>query len=177
MECGTYRGEGLATLAWLLREIGDRRRLFGCDSFQGFPEPQAPDMVDRRVPEASRPGYFAGTSEAMVRGWVELLGLTGSVALLPGYFDRTLPQAAIGAISVLILDCDLYDSYRTCLRWLYPKVQPGGWMVFDEYFSPKYPGPRVAVDEFFADKPEKPRLATHLLAEHPYERWYAVKSP
>lgn len=76
---------------------------------------------------------------------------------------------------MLILDCDLYESYKMCLSRLYPRIVPGGWIIFDEYFSAKYPGARRAVDEFFADRPEKPVLAEHLLAEHPYERWYVIK--
>ena len=176
VECGTYRGQGLATLSWLMREEGDTRSIFGCDSFQGFPRAATQDLVDGRLPRQSLPAYYAKTSEQEVRAFFDALGLGDRITLLAGFFSETLPSAPIESIAVLLLDCDLYASYRVSLQCLYPKVQAGGWIIFDEYFSPKYPGARVAVDEFFATRPEQPTPATHLLAEHPYERWYVVKA-
>ncbi len=64
---------------------------------------------------------------------------------------------------------------KVCLLYLYPKLQPGGWIIFDEYFSPRYPGARLAVDDFFADKLETPSLDTDLLREDAYERWFLIK--
>ena len=129
-----------------MREESDHHPLFGFDSFLGFREPTGPDSAPDRN------------------------------TLVPGFFEETVPAAPFTEISVLILDCDLFESYKVCLTHLYPKIQKGGWIVFDEYFSPHYPGARVAVDEFFRDKKEKPTRADHLLQDDPYERWYAVKS-
>jgi hypothetical protein len=56
------------------------------------------------------------------------------------------------------LDCDIYESYKTCLDSLYDQVVPGGVILFDEYACPVWPGATRAVDEFFSDKPEKPLL-------------------
>ena len=155
---------------------GDTRSVFGFDSFQGFPHATSCDMIDGTVPSSSNSKYFAGTSENEVRDFFRTLSLHDRIMVIPGFFGNTLPKSPVKLISLLILDCDLYESYRTCLEYLYPKVQEDGWIILDEYFSPKYPGARIAVDEFFSDKPEKPRLAKHLLAEHPYERWHIVKT-
>lgn len=174
IECGTYRGESIAPLAWLMREDGDTRRLYGFDSFVGFPDPGSEDQNDGRYLGRS-PEYFARTSEQAVRDFIAALGLSDRVALVPGFFEDTLPRTDVGAVSVLILDCDLYESYRTCLRYLYDKVERGGWILFDEYFNRKYPGARRAVDEFFADKPEQPMVDRELLEADPFERWYVVK--
>ena len=176
VECGVFRGRSLATLAWLLEEGGDPRRVLGFDSFEGFPAPAPQDMVGGRYVDAHKKEYFADTSIDQVRTYLTQLVLGERVTLTPGFFADSLPKVPIDAISVLVLDCDLYESYDTCLRCLYPLVEAGGWIVFDEYYSPgKYPGARIAVDEFFADKPESPTLAEHLLAEDDYERWYVVK--
>ena len=176
VQCGVFQGGSLAPLVWLLREWKDPRHAFACDSFGGFPPPTPNDKVNGEYLPVHQPAYFSDTSGERVRGMFEGLGLGGRVTLVQGYFEDTLPTAHIGEISVLILDCDLYEAYLTCLETLYPSTQPGGWIIFDEYHSPgKYPGAKIAVDEFFADKPEKLRLATHLLAEHPYERWYVIK--
>ena len=175
IECGTYRGESIAPLGWLMREDGDGRHLYGFDSFLGFPEIKREDESDAGYLGRS-PAYFARTSQADVQHFVDALGLSDRITLVGGFFDETLPKTDVGDVSVLILDCDLYDSYHSCLRELYPKVQRGGWILFDEYFNKKYPGARRAVDEFFADKPEKPMRDERLFATDPFERWYVVKA-
>jgi hypothetical protein len=76
------------------------------------------------------------------------------VRLVRGFFDRTL-SGFDGRIALLHLDCDLYESYITCLNALYDKVTPGGLILFDEYEDQTFPGAKVAIDEFFKDKPEK----------------------
>ncbi|MBI3126024.1 MAG: class I SAM-dependent methyltransferase [Candidatus Tectomicrobia bacterium] len=174
VECGTYKGESIAPLAWIMRETGDDRPLYGFDSFEGLPVPR-PEDATKSGYEGRPAQYFAQTSLEYVRGLLDALGVSDRVELVKGFFEDTLPGAATGPISVLILDCDLYESYKACLQYLYGKVLPGGYIVFDEYYSPRYPGARIAIDEFFADKPEKPTLASHLLEIDPYERWFVRK--
>ena len=53
------------------------------------------------------------------------------------------------------LDCDIYESYKECLEFFYPRLVPGGVVLFDEYNDPPWPGCNKAVDEFLADKPEQ----------------------
>jgi hypothetical protein len=175
VECGVYRGSSLGTLGLFLKELGLPKRLWGLDSFQGFPPATAHDLIGGVLPAKSQPAYFADTSETLVHRLLKRLRLAGLVEIVAGYFEDTCASLPIAAISVLWLDCDLYSSYKTCLEHLYPRVSPGGWIVFDEYYSKKYPGARVAVDEFFADRPEQPLLARQYLRFSEYERWYVVK--
>lgn len=175
VQCGVYRGGSLGPLAWLVQKLGPKKRVWGFDSFQGFPTSSAADHIRGVLPEKAQSQYFADTHQERVEQ-----ALAGSrvanVNLVAGSFETTLPAWGGAAISLLILDCDLYDSYRLALRSLYDRVTSGGIIILDEYYSPKYPGARQAVDEFFADKPEKPLLAREYLAFHPYERWYVSKS-
>lgn len=175
VECGVYQGFSLATLGLKIKEMGLKKKLWGLDSFKGFPAPAPEDLIDNRLPETSAPDYFSDTSEEKVESLVQRFELEHHVSLVAGYFEQTCPSLPTKSISVLWLDCDLYPSYKTCLQYLYPKVSPFGWILFDEYYSKKYPGARIAVDEFFADKPEKPVRAQKYLIDSPYERWYAVK--
>ena len=40
-------------------------------------------------------------------------------------------------------------------RFFYPRLNPGGIMICDDYGSAHCPGAKRATDEFFADKPER----------------------
>jgi O-methyltransferase len=68
------------------------------------------------------------------------------VAFLKGFFNVTLPKAAIGSLSVLRVDADLYDSTLDVLNNLYPKLSIGGYAVFDDYLN--LTDCRRAIDEY-----------------------------
>ena len=53
-------------------------------------------------------------------------------------------------VAVAHLDCDWYESVRTCLARIVPKLVPGGVLVVDDYWT--WEGARRAVDEYFADR-------------------------
>jgi len=49
----------------------------------------------------------------------------------------------------------IYESYRQCLEFFYPRMASGGIILLDEYKDPPWPGCTQAVDEFMAGKPER----------------------
>ena len=56
-----------------------------------------------------------------------------TVEFLPGWFNETLPLAPVGRIALLRLDGDMYSSTMTALQALYPKVEPSGFLIIDDY--------------------------------------------
>ena len=78
-------------------------------------------------------------------------------------------------IAAASLDCDLYDSYRTALPWIWERLVPGGYVHLDEYYSLKYPGPRRFVDEWLAAEGLRDCLHMHERIPREFERWYLVK--
>ena len=159
IECGTYRGGTLLGMAHLMDVRGLKPRMYGLDSFEGFPEPAPQDaQPDGRLHPDVHRGALADTSYEGLLRRIERLGWSDRITVLKGFFEQTLPRLAHEKFSVAHLDCDLYDSYMVCLRFIYPRMLPGGLIVLDDYRLPAnvYPGADRAVDEFFADKPEKP---------------------
>jgi len=73
--------------------------------------------------------------------------------LIPDSF-KNLPSDAQFAFAHI--DLDIYESILNACEFLYPKMNRGGFMVFDDYGAPSCPGARLAVDQFFSDKPEVP---------------------
>lgn len=155
-ECGVWQGSTLLPTGLFLRRRAPGKRLFGFDSFQGLNE-----TVSRDVPlggedeDRKHVGGFSNTSYEAVDQRVRELGLAKTVTLVPGYFQDTLAYYADRRFSFVHLDCVIYESYRTCLEFFYPRLVAGGVILLDEYNDPPWPGCTLAVDEFLADKPEK----------------------
>ena len=65
----------------------------------------------------------------------------GNVRLVAGRFDQTLPKwtkCHPGPISLLHIDCDLYQATTDVFRYLHDRIVSGTIIVFDEYWN--YPG-------------------------------------
>ncbi len=176
IECGVFRGSTLLGMAHRLARRGIHDvKLIGCDSFQGFPAPSKEDALqDGTFHERALEGVYRETSYETLCAKIAALGYAQNIRVLKGFFSDTLPQLSDIKFSVAHLDCDLYQSYVTCLDFVYPRMVPGGYIVFDEYdiAEPVYPGARKAIDEFFANKPEK----LQRLGELSHARCFIVKA-
>ncbi|MBV8490022.1 MAG: class I SAM-dependent methyltransferase, partial [Candidatus Eremiobacteraeota bacterium] len=174
-ECGVYRGSTLLGMAHALKNSGVRDwQLVGFDSFEGFPEPTPHDARgDGSLHPAASKGNFADSSFERLRRGIRALGFENRVTLVKGFFEDTLPAWSDRRFSLVHLDCDLYQSYKTCLEFFYPRTNAGGAIVFDEYDHCKnvYPGAQRAIDEFFSDKPER----IQALPGSPVPRYFVIK--
>jgi len=159
IECGTYRGATLLGMTHLMVVRGLKPRIYGLDSFEGFPEPRPADaQADGRMHPDVHRGALGDTSHAALLRRIDVLGWSDRITVLKGFFAQSLPRLTDERFAVAHLDCDLYESYMVCLQFVYPRMLSGGVIVLDDYRLPAnvYPGADRAVDEFFADKPEKP---------------------
>jgi SAM-dependent methyltransferase len=161
VECGSSRCGATVIMAEHLRRRGRRRKIYSCDSFEGF------DLMELRrervagTTNASE-AAFTSTSIEYVREKLRRLGVTEGVELVQGYFERTLP-ALVGPVSFSLIDCDLKDSMRFAAEQIWKRLVPGGRMVLDDYDCNDFAGARQAVDEFvLAHKDE--------IAEHYFMR-------
>ncbi len=160
-ECGVYKGQNTFFFSQTLLDNGSEKTLHAFDSFCGFPQ-DSKDGVDLKK-----------FSDVKFEDVFEFLSQRENVSIHKGYFDEVLPSFGDLVFSCVILDCDLYDSYKTCLEFFYPRMSPGGVIVLDEYFSKKYPLARVAIDEFCKTVKEKPDMFK--LEDTGWERWRIVK--
>ena len=156
LECGTHHGATLLGMAHVLRRRGIPARIYGLDSFEGFPEPTPEDALDDGTMHPwVRQGGLGDASFERITAQIERMGLADRIAVIPGFFEATLPRLASERFSLVHLDCDLFESYRCCLEFVYPRMLPGGYLVFDDYNSDVYAGAHRAVDEFFSRRPEQ----------------------
>ncbi|MBF0145342.1 MAG: class I SAM-dependent methyltransferase [Magnetococcales bacterium] len=140
-EVGSYRGGS----AYLLAVDGDRW-VHVFDTFAGMPE------TDPRW-DHFRQGDFGDTSLQEVR---DFLAPLPHVTLYPGVFPDTAGPIGDKRFGLVHVDVDIHQSVLECCRFFYPRLVPGGILVFDDYGFPKCPGAKKAVDEFFLDLPETP---------------------
>ena len=118
LEFGVFTG---TTLRWMA-ESAPTRHFLGFDSFSGLPEAWSGYMTFDFDLNAQPPS------------------LPANVSLITGQFQDTLPSFVTGnrPVSMVHVDCDLYESARVVLEHLAASLRPGTVLVFDEYFN--YPG-------------------------------------
>jgi len=149
VECGVSRcGSAVITALWL-RKHGVKRRLYACDSFEGFPPAEIEKETQRGLITGAN-NAFTSTSYEYVLRKLKVLSLDGIVIPVEGYFQDTL-EGIPGPFCYALIDCDLEESTEYCASVLFPKLSPGGWMVFDDYHSQQFKGVRHAVDRFVRD--------------------------
>ena len=71
---------------------------------------------------------------------------SNAVSLVKGLFQDTI--VGDEPVALAHIDGDWYESVRTCLHRIGPRLPPGGVMVIDDYFY--WSGARTAVDDFLA---------------------------
>jgi O-methyltransferase len=147
VECGVFRGGTALLEAKTLQNHGAAgRTLHLFDSFAGMP--QTTGGVDR-----FEQGDFATTSaEAVARR----LAPFPFVQMHVGFIPDTFRNLALHRVAWAHIDVDLYQSVQDCIEFLYPRLSPGGFLLFDDYGFPSCAGARRAVDEAFASRPEVP---------------------
>jgi len=105
---------------------------------------------------------------------IDFLGLD-NIILVDGAFENTMISEKFAELRLMaiLMDCDLYNSYLTTLKFGWPKLVDNGYIFLDEYYSLKFAGARSAVDEFFEGKLQKP--LSHATTERDFDRNYIIK--
>ena len=131
-ECGVARGGCSALMAIVAVRNRSDRKTWLFDSFEGLPEPTEEDPGDSGLTK----GSCLGTYDEVETLLFSKLGLDrDNVYMVKGWFQDTLPKHKdkIGAISLLRIDADWYESTKCCLENLYDNVVMGGYIVIDDY--------------------------------------------
>ena len=147
VETGVWRGGSSIFAKAVFRRYGaDDRVVWCCDSFEGMPSPSRKDLMIDANSDFSDRNYLTVSKEQVAENFRKFGLLDSNVKFLKGWFCDTLPDAPIGAIAILRMDGDLYESSMDALKNLYHKISIGGYIIVDDYNSWK--GCRQAVDEF-----------------------------
>lgn len=143
IETGAWRGGTTIFMRALLKAHGiTDRNVWVADSFEGLPAPKDKDDGT----DLSRVDYLKVSLEQVMSNFEKFDLLDEQVKFLKGWFCDTLPDAPITELAILRLDGDMYSSTMDSLNALYHKVNKGGYVIVDDYYS--WPSCKRAVSDF-----------------------------
>jgi O-methyltransferase len=120
VECGSFLGGSTSKLS--LATALASRELIVCDSFEGLPDVDARDHTDLK-PDFQK-GEYAGRLPEVRRN-VARFGNGDRVRFVQGWYDESLTQLQGVRIACGFWDVDLRESFLSCIRELWPGVNPG----------------------------------------------------
>ena len=125
VETGSYKGGSTAKFS-LFTKLANRQ-LIAFDPFGGLPENvenHDKSILGHSIRELFVGGKFCGSLEE-VKNNVRRYGELEVCTFIKGWFEDTMPAFSM-KIAVVYLDVDLASSTKTCLKFLYPLIIPGG---------------------------------------------------
>lgn len=157
VECGVFRGFGVmswAKLSTILEPENLTRRIYGFDTFAGFP---SVSEKDRKGKGRGKVGDLEAGSydelQQLIREYDRdrFLGHIPKVELVKGDIATTVPKFVADhphlVVSLLFIDCDLFEPTKAALKAFVPRMPKGAILAFDELDNPIWPGETLAVLE------------------------------
>ncbi len=166
VECGVWRGGSVMGMARQTLDMGVRnRRIWLYDTFAGMTPPTAQDIeastgvtaheMLATTPIADGRNVWCVADRSDVESNLRSTGYPfDHFTLVEGDVAETVHREAPTTVSLLRLDTDWYESTRTCLDVLYPRLVVGGVCILDDYGH--WRGARSAVDEYFSSRGIRP---------------------
>lgn len=175
IECGVH--EGFGTMSWarfsaILEPVNFTRRVYGFDTFAGFPRVGHKDKT-KASRAVVRGGLFADSFDELnelsaINDSTRFIGHIPKVELIKGDAVKTIPRFVREhphlLVSLLYLDFDLYAPTKVALEKFLPLMPAGAIVAFDELDNPLWPGETQACVELL----RKHRLRIERLPFDPY---------
>jgi O-methyltransferase len=146
-ETGIWRGGSTIFMKAVLNELGIKNKtIWLADSFQGVPKPNETAYSDDKGNKLHKLKILKVSKQEVENNFKKFDLLDENIRFLQGWFSSSLPQSPIEKLSLLRLDGDLYESTHLGLKYLYPKLSVGGFVIIDDYNA--FPNCKKAVIDF-----------------------------
>ena len=173
IEFGVWRGNMTRRMAAAAKNADVKKRLYACDSFEGFGDEVITSQdtsLFRSANRLKKKFTLANDVPGKLDEFFKYFDLDG--VCIKGFFSESLNSIDNSARYCFAhVDCDAYKSHLDCLNYVYQRMSKDGCIVFDDYDKRSWPGATKAVDEFLLDKPEKIKFREN--KENP--AWYIIK--
>jgi len=158
IECGVNHGFGLmswAKFSAILEPTNLTRRIYGFDTFSGFPSVSENDR-SKNSNHIKSGDLMADTFSELqelikIYDSTRFIGHVDKVHLVKGDAVETMPKFIEEhphlVVSLLFLDFDLYEPTKAALEAFLPRMPKGAIVAFDELDNPLWPGETLAMLE------------------------------
>lgn len=164
VECGVNHGFGLmswAKFSAILEPVNLTRRIYGFDTFEGFPSVAAQDRsaTSQHVKEGDLAADVHDELSQLIDIYdsTRFIGHVQKVKMVRGDAIQTIPQFIQDhphlVVSLLFMDFDLYEPTKVALEHFLPRMPKGAVLAFDELDNPLWPGETLAMLEKHAQRP------------------------
>lgn len=141
LEVGVWRGGSGALMAKKAKMLGLNLKVYLADTFEGVVKAGAKDTNYKG-------GEFANTSMDYVNRLGKKLDLD-NLSIHKGIFPDQFTEPEEGIrLRLCHIDVDTYDSAKDVLEWAWPRLNVGGFVVFDDYGFYNCTGVTRLVDEY-----------------------------
>lgn len=147
VELGCYAGTTSLFMRRLLDQHAQsaRREFHVYDSFAGLPAKQQQDQSAAGTDFAA--GKLAVSKQQFIKNFqAASLQLP---AIHKCWFDDITASDIPARLAFAFLDGDFYGSILTSLKLVWPRMQPGGAVLIDDYKRESLPGVERAIHDFF----------------------------
>lgn len=123
-ELGVYRG----FFARCINQLMPNRKLYLFDSFEGFAENTC-----------AADSFQAAHRNTAIDKVLAIMPHPDSVTVKPGFFPESL-EGLEERFCLVSLDVDFYQTTLDGLRYFWPRLEKGGYLMLHDWGSPKLPG-------------------------------------
>jgi O-methyltransferase len=149
LEFGVYRGSTFSTFYHLFKKYRHEVPMWAFDSFEGLPAMTRGDSG----------AWYEGQYSCDVNSFISFIkkwGVPeGAFSIVAGFFNESLSRSiSIEKAAIIWIDCDLYNSTVSVLRFIKPMLQDGTLVLFDDFGGTDDQGERRALIEFLQANPD-----------------------
>lgn len=120
------------------------------DSFKGLSKPEAEDGTF----------WYAGALASTEQAARDNLARFPDVSFCRGWIPERFCEVADRRFAFVHIDVDLGAPTRNSIEFFYPRLQPGGILLCDDYGFTTCPGATKAMDNFLRDRERVVHLPT-----------------
>lgn len=131
-ELGVYRGAFARCINQLLPE----RKLYLFDSFEGF-------SADAKASAS----FQAAHRNTAVENVLSIMPYPEKIRVKPGFFPASL-EGLETRFCLVSLDVDFYQTTLEGLRYFWPRLEHGGYLLLHDWGSPSLPGVKQALEDY-----------------------------
>lgn len=142
-ELGVYQG----MMSACFNALFPNRKLYLFDTFEGFAETDIDVELSHQYTrkEFAFNGRFSDTSTNLV---LDKMKYPEQCIICKGFFPDTIPNYDV-QYALVSLDCDLYQPTLEGLRYFYPRLAEGGYIIIHDYNNnERWTGIAKAIEQF-----------------------------